>query len=110
MLPASTITESRSSRRRLTIFWALALDSSHTCPSSQAYHMATRWGIPPGPTVAIVQVRDCSRNRATSSSVISICERWFCTTPAPLTVFTSPMDRCVASGRVPANDSNHATR
>ena len=39
--------------------------------------MATRWGMPFGPIVAIVAVRLCSRKVAISSSDITIWLRWF---------------------------------
>ena len=67
----------RGSRPRLTAFCDRALVSNQTWPSSTAYHMATRCGAPDGPMVAMVAVRCCSRNVATSSSVIVICDRWF---------------------------------
>ena len=67
----------RASRRRFTAFWEAALVSNQICPSITAYHMATRWGRPVGPIVAMVAVRLRSTNPAISSSVIVICARWF---------------------------------
>src|SRR4029079_8970506 len=63
------------SRRRLTAFCDLALVSNQTSPSTTAYHIATRCGLPSGSTVAIVAVRLRSMNSAISSSDMTIFAR-----------------------------------
>ena len=65
----------RSSRLRFWTFWDLALVSNQIWPSTTAYHMATRWGWPVGPIVAMVQVRLRSMKAVTSSSVMTILLR-----------------------------------
>ena len=54
---------------RFTTFCDFALVSNHTSPSTTAYHMATRCGMPVGPMVAMLATRCSSRNCATSASV-----------------------------------------
>jgi hypothetical protein len=66
----------RSSRRRFTAFCERLFVSNQIWPSITAYHMATRCGVPVGPTVAMVAVRLDSTKAAISSSVIVICARW----------------------------------
>src|SRR6476659_6908923 len=81
--PSSRRTVMRGSRRRLTAFCDRPFVSNQICPSITPYHMATRWGTPVGPTVAMVALRCASMNAATSSSVMVICDRWLVPTFVP---------------------------
>lgn len=65
-----------ASQRILTTFWASASDPSQMSLSSHPYYMATRCGMPLGPMVARVAVRDWSMKLTSSGWVIAICERW----------------------------------
>src|SRR5688572_2320789 len=94
----------RSSRRRLATFCALPLVSNQMTPSMTAYHMATRWGWPLGPIVAIVAVRLCSMNAATSSSLIVICARWFVPTARLPLVSVVRRRRATSAGAVGGAD------
>jgi hypothetical protein len=78
--PAATLQLIFGSRRRLTTFCDLAFVSKYTFPSSRPYHIATRWGNPFGPSVAIVAVRFSCRSDVTSSSVMRMPARWLSAT------------------------------
>jgi hypothetical protein len=63
------------SRRRLTTFWLLAKVQNAGRPSTIAYHIATTWGWPVGPLLAMFSTRCSSRYVATSASDIRTWSR-----------------------------------
>src|SRR5260370_37363907 len=74
--PSSMITVIVGPRRRLTAFCDLDLVSNQISPSTTAYHIATRCGLPSASTVAIVAVLLRSMNSTISSSVMTMFARW----------------------------------